>query len=468
MTTKRPIYLFLIAVFAAFLYLGTGYLFQVRATLPCPPSGCPKGACGYQGCGDKCHCRGGACGDWSRVCTYCDPNPCSQIYGGDWSEGRCSGGSGCEERRFECNCGNKAYYCHRTKTGPSSTPTPSRVPSPTPTKPPPTPTPLQPTLIVTIAQPSPGAFSDKAVDSTTKKAAQNWVCLKTVPCATGGITCSGGDPKHRVQISAKEGSKLIASKKTYIFECVQTDKGYRCTTGNTTLDQELLGAQHLGPLATTYGYKFIAFTTAAGKSINQSDSSQVMATDKDGKIGPLEWESYTTTQVGRIMMGMQSVNSGDNLTGNEGAQQQGTFDFGDQGNKTTCVMIKWDPHGVVFDSLTLKPLPGVTVTLLQPDQDGRFTPMKEGEVFGGVVNPQVTDTDGAFAFYVPNGTYKLLVSKPGYVPYFYKNVGMNGKYDNIYDGGEIVTNGKLELRNIPMRPETIFDKILSFFTRLFK
>lgn len=452
---------FFSAILAYGFLIGAGNLYQVRATVPCPPKGCPPGGCSFRGCGDKCHCRAG-CGNY-QTCPYCDPNDCSDIYGPGWEKGGCKGAGNCQEKSFSCNCGNGTYTCHKKKEGPSEPPPSEPPPPPTPTTPPPSPTPVQPTQMIDFPLPSPKSFSHKAVQANTNVAAQNWICLQTIPCASGKVQCSGGDLKHRVQISTKKDSKLVPNKTTYIFECVQTDQGYRCTTGDGTLDQKLIGANHIPALSSSYQYQFVDYAHTDGRKITQSDPEQLPVSDGEGNFGPLEWESYTRIQVGRVMMAMQSLTDGDNLAGQHGTQKQGTFTFGDQSNKTTCVMIKWDPHGVVFDNETLAPLEGVKVSLYHRNKDGKYELMSGKELFGGLINPVMTGGDGAFAFYVPNGIYKLQVQKEGYEPVYVPariDEKAHGIYSQIYDGGDILTQGRLELRNVAMTKITILNTSL--------
>ncbi|MEG1578148.1 MAG: carboxypeptidase-like regulatory domain-containing protein, partial [Oscillospiraceae bacterium] len=72
-----------------------------------------------------------------------------------------------------------------------------------------------------------------------------------------------------------------------------------------------------------------------------------------------------------------------------------------------------DPSGVVTDQND-KPLAGVTVTCqikngdLWTDWDAEST---------GQINPQVTGADGKYGWMVPDGSYRILATCPGYAPY---------------------------------------------------
>ena len=482
MTIKKGI---IITLFFSVLFVVVSVLSNPKKTYatescrsePCCDPSVP-GSGYYVGCGDGCKCEDelanemGVCEN--IACPRCIPGDCPP----GWDEGACGPGeSNCYDKSFECTCGNAETVCKKY-TGPSNTPPPTQPPTvtspptetPPPTStPPPSPTPIQPTEIIEFPLPSPTVFSQKAKDPITRQDAQSWICLDTIPCATGGITCSGGDPQHRVRIANKEENKLVPNKETYIFECLETPQGYRCTTGNRALGQELIGADYLPDLSSTYGYQFIAYTDTQNQSILQSVPEQVIKSDSEGNIGPLEWESYTSIQVGRVMMSMQSLLDGEDIYGKQKTQKLGTFGDIEEEAETICVMIKWDPHGTIYNLADLKPISGVKVTLLRKDTTNVFAPVNSKDIFGGLENPMMTKEDGTYAFYVPNGTYKLILEKEGYEPFF--NIAsldekIRTAYPHTYDGGEIITNGRLELRNVAMRKITIIDTSLNFIKQL--
>ena len=129
-------------------------------------------------------------------------------------------------------------------------------------------------------------------------------------------------------------------------------------------------------------------------------------------------------------------------------------------------MIKWDPHGTVFDIDNLMPIAGVKVTLLHKNENNIFVQVKNSDVFNGLENPQITLNDGKYAFFVPDGTYSIKIEREGYQPVL-NTANIDKKildtYPQIYDGGEIVTKGKLELRNLAMKKISVVEKTLHFF-----
>ncbi len=73
-----------------------------------------------------------------------------------------------------------------------------------------------------------------------------------------------------------------------------------------------------------------------------------------------------------------------------------------------------DPSGVVTDSKTNAPVAGVTMTCYVL-KNGNWV-VWDAENYAQV-NPMVTDTQGKYGWYVPNGTYKVTAYKTGYVPF---------------------------------------------------
>ena len=394
-------------------------------------------------------CSAGTCQDVSYPVASCEPVCNSGYVAGPWAPGCVT---------MQCSCANVTGITCCPETAPpppppgdnnTPTPGPSIVPSPTP---------VQPTEIINLVLPPPETFSKKATTDV-----QNWICLQTTPCSTSG-SCSGGDPQHRVLITTKTDTKLIPNTKTYIFECLETNQGYQCTTGDGALDENLTGTNYLPSLLSNYGYQFVSLTDTQNSPIQQSFTNQPILTDGQGSLGQMEWESLTTTQVGRIIMAMQRVLDNNNNPGTN-TQQLGTFSF-DSPYHTSCVMIKWDPHGTVFDIDNLMPIAGVKVTLLHKNENNIFVQVKNSDVFNGLENPQITLNDGKYAFFVPDGTYSIKIEREGYQPVL-NTANIDKKildtYPQIYDGGEIVTKGKLELRNLAMKKISVVEKTLHFF-----
>ena len=82
-----------------------------------------------------------------------------------------------------------------------------------------------------------------------------------------------------------------------------------------------------------------------------------------------------------------------------------------------CGEIIIDPYGTVYDAAKgiSAPVAGATVTLYRQNPNNNVWSTWVPE--DNQQNPQVTGSDGQYAFYVPEGNYYISVSAPGYLPY---------------------------------------------------
>ncbi len=430
-------------------------------------SGCNPRGCSYNCDCSPCKAAAGNFCPASRpnCCPVCLRPSCGDI---NMDNGGCPAGCGnCDERTVSCSCGNfgsiKCHKCSGTPNTPPPPPPPSSTPIPTPTSPP-TPTPVQPTVVLALPLPVAGTFSD----DRKSKLGQSWVCIQSIPCSQSGVSCSGGNKEHRVLIKTKDGTTLrMNGTPTYVFECISSDQiSYRCTTGVDTLDQSLLSKSNLQVLKNNYGYEFVSYTDTKNVNINQSNANSVPKTTSEGAFGPYEWESKTNIQAWRLIMTMQDLDWKSGNQGEVGALQQGSLFFTNDKYNKDCVIIKWDPQGIVYDVASLLPLDGVKVTLYIKNPAGSFVLMQD-EKWGLLANPINTSKQGSYQFFVPAGTYKIEVDKEGYeLAMDKKGLPSAKKIRNIYDGGEIVTKGEIQEVNILMRKKSVIKSIMemvSFF-----
>ncbi|MCR8631786.1 S-layer homology domain-containing protein [Paenibacillus radicis (ex Xue et al. 2023)] len=75
----------------------------------------------------------------------------------------------------------------------------------------------------------------------------------------------------------------------------------------------------------------------------------------------------------------------------------------------------WDPSGYVYETLSENRVEGVTATLLQQDNDSKQWQVWDSAWFGQQ-NPLVTDRQGRYGWDVPEGKWKVLYEKEGYLP----------------------------------------------------
>nr|WP_157554309.1 PxKF domain-containing protein [Herbidospora sakaeratensis] len=76
---------------------------------------------------------------------------------------------------------------------------------------------------------------------------------------------------------------------------------------------------------------------------------------------------------------------------------------------------RFDPSGYLYEGLDARRVEGVTATLLRaPAPEGPWQPW-DAAVYGDL-NPQVTDADGRYGWDVPEGWWKVVYTKDGYLP----------------------------------------------------
>lgn len=313
------------------------------------------------------------------------------------------------------NCNNVCYKRGNSCSGsptpgqPTSTPRPNSTSTPTPT---PTvvatPTPIQSSQTISIF-PTPTRTANASSGSSASQD-QRWVCLQASPCSKSTSQCSGNfvrDVGHRVKLTSKTDVKPLAGT-TYIVDCLQTSQGQRCTTGNSNLDRQVLGADNYSLYQSLYGYYFLGFFNQDGRT----SVPNPIQTPSTGNIDVFEWESQTRDTLGHVFLAMNPFSGSNIVAGNQGGQQQTGLDF-NVANKN-CIMIKWDPQGQVFDSQTLKPLANVEITLLKKNSDSQFVVVNSSDVLGGITNPIKSSQDGSYSFFAPEGVYKIKAQAPNY------------------------------------------------------
>ena len=79
-------------------------------------------------------------------------------------------------------------------------------------------------------------------------------------------------------------------------------------------------------------------------------------------------------------------------------------------------VITIDPDGYVYDAAQgiEEVIQGATVTCDMYDEDFETWEAWPAGLYDNQVNPQVTGTDGYYAFFVPPGQYRVRATAPGY------------------------------------------------------
>ncbi|MFH0979879.1 MAG: carboxypeptidase-like regulatory domain-containing protein [Candidatus Roizmanbacteria bacterium] len=312
-------------------------------------------------------------------------------------------------------------------------------------------------------------FFQSAPPVFSQAANQRWVCLSVERCDKVE-SCKNAIPPeyplvtHMGLLSSSNKGKPLPNSETYIVECIATTEGQICTTGKKETDDIIFGVGNgrIEKLVQLLNYKFKHLWLINGSSV--SEISNPVMTNASGDIGPIVWHDGTYTNIPeRKFLALNYFNPIPQTgTGEAASQQIGTFSFEEVMNKTDCVSIRWDPYGRVFDTKSLEPVKGATVSLLKKRNDNSFTLLNPNEVLGGnLENPQNVAEDGLFSFVVPDGTYKLKASKVGYVFPVSDLATINSNYTKIYNniypaetGEEIVQQGSIQHRDIPFEKNT--------------
>lgn len=305
---------------------------------------------------------------------------------------------------------------------------------------------------------------------------QRWVCLDAQWCGDSATQCRNtGLQVHAVKLSAKPDLKPLSNIDTYIVECLSDGAAEVCTSGVPEIDQKIYGTDNSAKLALSMDYKFIRNVLASDGVTPATNPSRSNAA---GDIGPFEWESETPQMKARKFLAVNFFNGIFADPGSSGGQQQGTLDF--ETSAKDCAAFNWDPFGRVFDSKTLEPLKGVTVSLTKQRADGTFSLLQPSEVLGGaIINPQTTLADGDFSFVVPDATYRLVPTVPGYRFPVDTVSTINADYTKVYTdiypattGTDIIQRGAIVHRDIPMEavgtPQNNPAEMMEYFSQLDK
>ncbi|MBI5123407.1 carboxypeptidase regulatory-like domain-containing protein [Candidatus Roizmanbacteria bacterium] len=284
-------------------------------------------------------------------------------------------------------------------------------------------------------------------------------CFVSTICSAAGSGCSNGDG-HRARLTVEPGKGPQPNSKVYVVVAVAAADGQHYTSGNSDIDARL----SYPPMPGDLGYRFEGLYRGDGTTpINQTLTNTLTSNASgDLSVAALEWQDYTPQGHERRFLGISeeqpqpTIDPGLGL----GAQQQAEIPKLDWATAlANCIPLSWDPDGIVFDSQSLEPIPGTSVTLLKKRADGIFSFVNKfdpNDVPNGILtNPYSTIEDGGFSFFVPDGIYKLIPQITGYN--FPGSLTLNSNYSKIYSniyplttGVEIVEKGGPQHRDIPV------------------
>lgn len=245
--------------------------------------------------------------------------------------------------------------------------------------------------------------------------------------------------------------------KVLIFETLVTEKGPVSTTGNAQTDAAAgLDPTNLSYLQTNYKY-----------NQNPGRHAPYGLLEKDMKTGhpnpfnstgsiDLDWSSETEQAVGRRVYAKVPFLTKAS-TGGDGGLQQATWTM--TASTDNCTIIKWDPYGRVFDTVSLEPISGTSVTLYNVANGIETMYVDQQNTVKNPSNP--THEDGWYSFVVPTGFYKVKPSLSTHTfasPDFGKTLKTN-KYTDLNYGEtfeEKPGGAHLDIPMTPKNPANVF------------
>lgn len=325
---------------------------------------------------------------------------------------------------------------------------------------------------------------------SNNNSAQGWFCVKTTRCKIdnyqqGKCTFKSG---HRVRLEIDPNNKpLPNNNETYLVECLgyttnKNEVNFKCTTGSSSLDIEAFGTDNFSSLKNELQYNldkdqnYGIFKIDNNQAVKigslkykTGPSGGLIIKERNEPVSVFEWQSYVYRPGDHKFYFFQKFSPQPTIELGRGGQQQATsFDWINADKD--CAAIRWDPAGRVFDALSLEPIPDARVFLTKDDGFGNYLDADKFEL--GIINPQSTNSQGGFSFYVSDGNYKLSIRNLlslGYSRIATSPSEINSKYNRIYyyeengekktflyplETGEIITQkGKIEYRDIPLYPQ---------------
>ncbi len=274
--------------------------------------------------------------------------------------------------------------------------------------------------------------------ATLEQQGQNWQCLKGT---NSKYNLTWHDPPTPPELYQDvTGDGFTPGQIVYVVACAATKDGTVCTTGDAVQDDVIFKTNNQSKVP-------VIIQAGPRKVADQSGSIQASAVITSTRASTATIAFYGVTFIDQTQLG-----SG----GTEGGLQQAVnIDF--LGDLSNCVNISWkhhDPYGIIFDSQSLEPLSGVTVTILDKDKN----PLN----LIGLTNPQTTKEDGLFNFMVEPGIYYLEPTVPtkykftaspnlhaNYTKIYYKADGTNSIYKPNEAIKEVIDTPEEQAKNMP-------------------
>lgn len=134
---------------------------------------------------------------------------------------------------------------------------------------------------------------------------------------------------------------------------------------------------------------------------------KIAKSERDFSLGEMKAKKY-------CKIDRQDCPDDDSSSRYNGSKASGNYTLG-SGCIGSDMRACLDPSGLIYEAVESNPLSGVTATIwFSTSQDGTGAVKWDAENYGGQRNPQTTDTDGMYAWFVPDGYWKVTFTKDGY------------------------------------------------------
>ena len=218
----------------------------------------------------------------------------------------------------------------------------------------------------------------------------------TAMLMANGIPVAFASKELRVKPSVRRitGISFSSNYSDIIAPAPVTNMSY--ASANLTMDNNYFG---MYPANVNVEFADIADIAEARMTMTTSRGSfpGIVTRNENGFSGTFPAGTYKGSGLGEIVL---------DITLSDGSEVSFTV------SRVTLII---DPSGYVYNNKTGKRVEGATVTLQAMDDKGGWHDWDAKNYAQS--NPQTTDAEGRYGWFVPDGKYRVLVSADGYEPY---------------------------------------------------
>jgi len=291
---------------------------------------------------------------------------------------------------------------------------------------------------------------DEPAQDVNKDGEADWYCTTGFSENDKQFYCAGGSDSASCDV------------KSYINQLERVTYGIN---GDTVKNRD--GASFV--LNDTHGFFFKSNTDLndVNDPFKQANASTELKTDAAGKLNVTygEVQGYTMYATRRkfVVYYVPEVlpTPANRDPSGTGGQQQDQLTWRDvtEFQQDECDFGPgYDPYGRVFDTVSLEPVPGVSVSLLEKNPQGTFDAGYAKQRNALIMNPFISGSAGDFSFYVEDGDYRLTPVLANYVHPLTKDWTQKGNAAQVYsdfylnDSPAILQRGAIQHRDIPFIP----------------